>query len=174
MPPGQVLYGSDAPYGTPVQAAILTLRCALQSGLGTDQVRGVMGQQAERLVAGESPLDLGPPPAPRRLESDLLLERAFVQLSMATARLLHGESATQELGLARLACNVGEDAPQAPVCRSILALLDRAERDPGDPVGARPQAPGTHLVVTATGVAKTPAVALPPDPEPVQVGQRRA
>ena len=172
VPPGQIVYGSDAPYGTPVQAAILTLRCALQSGLAGEQIRAVMGEQATRLLDGEPPLDLGPPPGPARLDADLLLERAFVQLSMASARLLHGESATQELALARLACEVGEGAPQAAVCRSILALLDRAEHDPGDRDARRPQAPGTHLLVTATGVAKTPAVALPADPEPVNVGRR--
>jgi hypothetical protein len=33
VPPGQVLFASDSPYGTTIQAAILSLRCALQAGL---------------------------------------------------------------------------------------------------------------------------------------------
>ena len=40
----------------------LALRHALQVGLDHDQVRGVMGGQAARLLAGEAPLDLGSAP----------------------------------------------------------------------------------------------------------------
>lgn len=169
VPPAQILYGSDSPYGTPLAAAVMTLRCALQAGLDAEQVRAVMGAQAERLVTGREALALGPAPGTGRVGSDVLLERVFVQLSMAGGRLLHGEDAEQELGLARLACDVGEDAPQAPVCRSIVALLDRAVGQSACD-SSSPQAPDAQLIVTATCLAKTPAVALPPDPEPVEVG----
>ena len=42
--------------------AILTLRCALQAGLTSEQLEAVCGRQLERLLAYEAPLDLGPSP----------------------------------------------------------------------------------------------------------------
>ncbi len=33
VPPGRILLGSDAPYGTPAAAAIVAIRCALEVGL---------------------------------------------------------------------------------------------------------------------------------------------
>jgi hypothetical protein len=82
------------------------------------------------------------------------------------------------LGLARLACEVGDDAPQAEVCRSVLALLDRFDRyvasRPPELVLAGPGSrfPGLHLVVTASIVSLTPDVPLPADVEPESVGER--
>jgi hypothetical protein len=72
---------------------------------------------------------------------------------------------------------VGESAPQAAVCRSVLALLDRfdsyvATHPPElDKVGGQ-RFPGLHIIVTAQIVAATPDVVLPPDPEPETVGER--
>ena len=43
-----VLMASDAPYGTPVWAALMAARNALQAGLDADQIRGVLGGQALR------------------------------------------------------------------------------------------------------------------------------
>src|SRR6478672_8089721 len=45
VPPGQILFASDAPYGTPLQHSLFVIRCALQAGLTQDQVRGLMGGQ---------------------------------------------------------------------------------------------------------------------------------
>ena len=59
VPPGQILFGSDAPYGTPGFGAAGTLRYARQAGLSDEQIRSVAGGQAARLVAGEEPLDAG-------------------------------------------------------------------------------------------------------------------
>src|SRR5206468_8106671 len=99
-------------------------------------------------------------------------------LQTAVARMMLQDSPEEYLALARLACEVGEDAPQAPVCRSVLALLDRFDRyreeNPPELVLSRPGArfPGMHLVVTASIVALTPAAPLPADPEPESVGER--
>jgi hypothetical protein len=95
-------------------------------------------------------------------------------------RLLVGEPAPDYLGLARLACEVGEDAPQAPVCRSVLALLDRFEHftppapppDDGRPRGPATRFPGLGVVLMASVVARTPDVPLPEIVEPVEVGER--
>jgi predicted TIM-barrel fold metal-dependent hydrolase len=180
VPPGQILWGSDAPYGTPLQSAILTFRTALQAGVPQDALATVGGEQMRRLCEGEEPLDLGPAPGQKAVQIDVLLERVSSYLQTAIGRMLLREGAEEYLALARLACEVGDDAPHAPVARSVLALLDRFERyvveNPGDLTEREGEQrfPGLHLVVTAATVALTPDVALPPDPEPVAAGERSA
>jgi hypothetical protein len=177
VPPGQILWGSDAPYGTPLQSTILAFRAALQAGVAPESLPVVGGEQMRRLCDGEEPLDLGPAPGRERLEVDVLLERVSSYLQVAVGRLMMKEPDEQYLGLARLACEVGDDAPEAPVCRSVLALLDRFERYKDEApelraAEANVRFPGLHLVATAATVALTPDVALPPEPEPVAAGER--
>ena len=64
VPPGQILWASDNPYGQPLHAAAFQLRYALLVGLDGDQIRTIAGGQIERILAGEEPADLGPPPGP--------------------------------------------------------------------------------------------------------------
>jgi hypothetical protein len=173
VPPGQVLFGSDAPYGTPALGAHNTLRYALQAGLSPDAARSVAGGQLERLLDGADPLDLGPPPGTASIAPDPMLDRVYTFLVSAIGQMFNGIVATEALALAALACEVGDDAPQAPVCRSILALLEEHAQWTDDGPG-RPSrlAPGIHLIVMAAAVARTPDVPLPPDPVPVDVGER--
>ena len=172
VPPGQVLFASDTPYGTPLQALVATFRCALQAGLSRSQLQSVGGGQLERLLAGEAPLDCGPPPGAGQLASDALLDRVYSFLVTAIGQMLMGRSGEEALALARLACEVGEDAPQAEPCRSVLALLDRHARYGAGRPPEGPVFPGVHLVVLAAVVARTPGVALPRDVEPVAVDER--
>ena len=60
LPPGQILFASDTPYGRTVAAASVVLRAALAAGLSAEQIAVVAGGQLERLLAGAEPLDLGP------------------------------------------------------------------------------------------------------------------
>jgi uncharacterized protein len=178
VPPGRILWASDTPYGTPVQAAVLSLRCALEAGLAAEQVASVAGGQIGRLVAGEDPLDVGPAPGQGDVSRDLLLDRVHDMLVNASGRIMAGEAGEEGIALARLACEVGEDAPQAPVCRSVLALLDRHERrgdeiETGPPLdGPRRRFPSLHLLVVAAALARTPSVVLPPERERVAAGER--
>lgn len=178
VPPSQVLWASDAPYGTPVASSVLSLRCALQVGLGLEQVRGIAGGQMARLVSGDEPLDLGPPPGDGRLGQDILLERVLGYLIAALGRAFGRIDPSEMLALARLSCEVGENVPQAAVCRSVLALLERRDRVAGEHAArgeeadGRPQPAGIHLVMVATGLVRTPDVPLPPLPEPVAAGER--
>jgi hypothetical protein len=159
VPPGQVLMASDAPYGTPAWGASSALRHALQVGLDHDQVRGVLGGQAERLVKGDELLDLGPAPGPGKLPQDPLLDRVYAFLLSALGQMFNGVEPAETLALVRLACDVGQEAPQAPVCDAVLGLLD--ERESYSPEGdGRPErfAPGLHFVIAAATVARTPDV----------------
>src|SRR6266480_4774720 len=73
VPPGQILFASDAPYGPPAVVAVMALRFALQAGLTPEQVRSVAGSQIARLVVGDEPVDLGPAPGRERLAPDMLV-----------------------------------------------------------------------------------------------------
>jgi hypothetical protein len=122
--PGRILYGTDIPFGSPVHGSLLTFRCALQVGLSPEQIGVVASGQLERLVAGEEALDIGPAPGPDRVRVDALLHRVSYYLGSAIAVSIAGGDATQYVDLARLACLVGGDAPQAPICRSVLELIE--------------------------------------------------
>jgi hypothetical protein len=173
VPPGQVLFGSDAPYGTPTFGAAGALRYALQAGLSGDQVRSLAGGQIARIVGGEEPLDLGPPVGTESLSHDALLDRAYVFLISAIGQMFNGVDPEETLALAALACEVGGEAPQADTCRAILGLLDLRRRladeaaaaAPGEPEESASRAgtivPGIGMVVAAAGLARTPAVPLP-------------
>ncbi|MGE5636215.1 MAG: amidohydrolase family protein [Nocardioidaceae bacterium] len=176
VPPGQILFGSDTPYGTPTFSATMTLRYALQAGLTADAARQVAGRQLERIVAGDEPLDVGPPPGTERLSRDALLDRVSAFLMMALGRMFRSGEPEEPLALAALACEVGDDAPQAPICRSILALLEERQEYVAAGVSERRPtfAPGIHLVIAAAGLSRTPDVPLPPDPVRVDVGERAA
>jgi predicted TIM-barrel fold metal-dependent hydrolase len=160
--PGQILMASDAPYGSPTWATVMAARNALQAGLDAEQTRGVLGGQALRLVNGEDPLDLGPAPGAGHLPHDPLLDRVYSFLMSALGQMFHGVEPTETLALVRLACDVGDDAPQAPICRWVLELLDERERysPEGDGRPAR-FAPGLHFAVGALGIVRTPDVPVP-------------
>ena len=166
VPPGQLLFGSDLPYFTPFMSATMAVRFGLQAGLSDEQLAGILGGQADRLLAGEEPLDLGPAPGPERFAYSLLLERLTSVLVIAVGRMLMGRTGYEPLALARLACNLGDDdAPEAPVARSVLALLERQEHfardNPGD---GPPLGTGIRSIMLAACVSRTPDVALPEVP----------
>lgn len=165
IPPGQVLFASDTPYGRTVAAAAVVLRAALAAGLSAPQIAAIAGGQLERLLAGEDPLDLGPatlttPPAPGPL-----LERLHTLLVAAIARMTTGQRVDEYLELARLACRLPPEHPDAPVAASVLELLDRYESHrAGDPPQNGPRPPGIHLIFVAAAIARLPGLPLPAIP----------
>jgi predicted TIM-barrel fold metal-dependent hydrolase len=165
VPPGNIVWASDSPYGRPLIAAALSFRCALQAGLRPQQLRGIAGGTLERVLAGSEPDDLGPPPGAPPEPLDLLLERVVAHLSGAFNRLTGGGDPIEPLGLARLACAVGEDGPHAELLAAVLELLDHYEAGAEERVPGRPFSPAIRYLVGAITVARTPDVPLPPRPE---------
>jgi hypothetical protein len=155
-PPGQVLWASDAPYGNPALAAVQGLRCAVQAGLTPEQVRGTAGAQLDRIVAGEPPLDLGPPPL-QPVALDPTLERVVTALAATIGRVFVRADASETLALARLACAVADDDPVAPVCHETLALLDLYETLLAPPPPGQPFPESLRYLVAAIYIARTPA-----------------
>ena len=162
VPPGQILFASDAPYGATAMSATWTLRHALQVGLSPEQARSVMGGQLIRLLAGEDPADLGPAPGAEGLSHDPLLERVHTFLLTSIGQGFRGVEPTETLALATLACEVGDDAPQAGLCAWIAALIEeRADYLPGGPERPARFAPGLPLLVLAATLVRTPDVPVP-------------
>jgi uncharacterized protein len=167
VPPGQLLYASDLPYFTPMLIATFIARYGGNVGLTPPQLAGILGQQAERLLAAEELLDLGPAPGPDLLTYDVRLERVKEWLIFGISRMLMGDSGYEPLAVARLACDIGDDeGPVAEVCRNVVWLLELQERFAHDnPTDGAPEFPGVRSMMLAACLARTPGVGLPRIPE---------
>ena len=157
IPPGQILFATDIPFGTPQLAVIGSLRCALQAGLTPAQLESVMGGQIARIVAREDTPDLGPAVGDGRIRRDPLLARVEYFANGAFATAIAGGDDAEFIDLARLACLVGDNAPQAPLAESIRELLALALTIPmGESLTDR--FAHIHLLVSAAAIAATPDV----------------
>lgn len=161
VPPGQIVFASDAPYGHTLVSALAQLRIALQAGLSPEQIRLVFGGQSRR-IAARRPLESGGPAVGERdRPARALLERVATFTILGALAMLRGDPdgrGAEQLALARLACNVPEDLPEAPVFDAVLGLLDAyAELSAGDPESRRPRV----LLMLASSVARSPDVPLP-------------
>ena len=157
VPPGQILYATDIPFGTPQLAVIGSLRIGLQAGLTPAQLASVMGEQLARIVAAQDTLDLGPAVGEGRLRRDSLLARVEYFLDAAFGVAIAGGDTAEMIDLARLATLVGADAPQAPACQAIRDLLALALTKPlGAALTERFE--HIHLLVAAAAIAATPDV----------------
>jgi predicted TIM-barrel fold metal-dependent hydrolase len=159
--PGQILHASDMPYGTGMFAAWADLRLAGAVGLGEDAVRSIMGGQLARLVAGDEPLNVGPPPGVEALGPRLPgAERAIAHLTAAVHASFRGFQPTEALALARVACQTpGPDDPSARVLGTVdrfaANAMDLYAKDAGD------LTPYAMSAVAGQIVAGTPWVDLP-------------
>jgi predicted TIM-barrel fold metal-dependent hydrolase len=135
VPPGRVLFATDTPYGSGIFGGMTFLRAALACGLTAELIAEMAGAQAERLVAGEPPRDLGPATGGRPPALGIASERALVQLYGAVSLLFSGGDPREQLWLARLACEVDPVDEEAALLSQVAELIDEAEReiraDPG-------------------------------------------
>ena len=165
-PPGNIVWASDSPYGSPVPSAVNALRCALQAGLDGDTVREIAGGQMARVLEGERPRDLGPAPgAASARPLDPVYERVVAHLTATLGRAFVRADFSETLALARLACAVGEGNEHSRVCAEILELLDLFEDNIAPPPDGRPIPLSGRFLLAALTLARTPDVALPERPD---------
>lgn len=107
VPPGRILFGSDAPYMDLEAVLAITLRCARFAGLSPEAIDLVVAGQLETLLAGGVPVDAGPAPGPPSLAPSPLASRAVTALIATGAAGLTGGDPTQMAELARLAVGDG-------------------------------------------------------------------
>lgn len=159
VPPGNVLFASDAPYGHTLMSAVFQLRSALQVGLSAEQIRCITSEQSLRIAACEPLVPAGPAVGERDRASHILLDRVaeFVMLG-AIATMRQNPSGPEMLALAELACEVPDDIDDAPVfavIRELLRVYSEFER--AEPTNRRRLA----FLILAASVARTPDVPLP-------------
>lgn len=157
--PGQILWASDSPYGYPVNMAALHLRLALAAGLDRAAIASIAGGQIERILAGEDPADVGPPPGPLLEPQDPAMERVCSHLITALGRAFAKGEITEGVALAHLACD--DQGEHAAACAEIKHLLDEAESHDGPPPPGRAFPRSLQFLMLALGVARTPQLALP-------------
>ncbi len=135
VPPGRILYGSDAPYMDVELLLAITLRCARFNGLSPDAIALVMGGQLENLLAGLPPVDAGPAPGSALRATNPSQQRLITLLAAAGGCMMGGGDASRPLELAALAAvedpavvelieAAGSNSPEA--IRALVLALTRA------------------------------------------------
>ena len=101
VPPEQILYASDYPYGGQPGSLLLSLRVARVAGFDDQQLRDMFAGNAERIAAGEAPLEPSQPQGSEILEQPLAQARIHQYVSMAMPLLfIRQPDAFGALGLA--------------------------------------------------------------------------
>ncbi len=148
VPPGRILYGSDATYIDVELLLTIALRCARFSGHAEDTIALVMGGQLEALLAGETAIDAGPAPGPSNVVPSPGESRIISLLSGAGGCMLGGGDPSQSLELALLA--IADDPDGSSSAQPQLAELVEESRS------ASPEA--IRALVLALTLAMTPGV----------------
>lgn len=156
VPPGQILYASDMPYGPGLFTAFAVERAASAVGLGAATLREIVGGQLARIVDGEDLLDLGPAVGEAALGGrSTAHERVVSYLSAAVFGTWAGGDPDQAAALARLAIVPGAD----PLLDVVDRLIARSQ-------AARAAAPDEQLAglmpaLAAQFLAGTPTAGVP-------------
>jgi predicted TIM-barrel fold metal-dependent hydrolase len=105
VPPEQILYASDYPYGRQPQSLLIAVRTAITAGLDERQLRDMLAGNATRIADGEEPLEPSTPSGIDEFSQSLALARIHQYLSMATPLLWTRQQDTiGVIGLALNAC----------------------------------------------------------------------
>jgi predicted TIM-barrel fold metal-dependent hydrolase len=106
VPPQQVLYASDYPYGRQPNSLLMAVRTARVSGLDANELRAVLGTSAARIADGLPPLPLSPPRGREEVAQPITFARIHQYLSMAATLLwIRQKDTIGLLGLALNACD---------------------------------------------------------------------
>ncbi len=105
VPPEQIVYASDYPYGQQPSSLLLSLRAARFAGFDERKLRDLFAGNANRIADGEEPLEPTRPQGIERLEQPLAHARIHQYLSMALPLLFTRQpDGFGALGLALNAC----------------------------------------------------------------------
>ena len=121
VPPEQVVYASDYPYGRQPNSLLLALRTARLAGFSEGEVRNMLAGNANRIANGEEPLEPSEPRARPMLRQPMVLARIHQYLSMATPLLWTRQPDT--IGVLGLALNATEERDGSIDVEQIRDLL---------------------------------------------------
>jgi hypothetical protein len=122
VPPGRILFGSDAPYMDLETLLAIAIRCARFVQLSPEAIELVVAGQLENLLAGEPAIDAGPAPGPPATALPPHAGRVLTPLVATGGAVLSGGDPAPMLEMARLALGdgscLGESGPL------VAALLE--------------------------------------------------
>jgi uncharacterized protein len=125
VPPEQVLYASDYPYGRQPNSLHIALRTARIAGFDEEHVRNMLWVNANRIAEGEPPLEPTEPRGSDVYAQPMQLARIHQYLSMATPLLWTRQPDT--IGVLGLALNTcGEQDGYPDEIGRIRELLETA------------------------------------------------
>ncbi len=126
VPPEQILYASDYPYGQQPASLFITAKTARYAGWTDEQMRALLAGNANAIADGTSLPEPTSPLGPRELALAFGLARIHLYLSMSTTLLwTRQQDAPGVLGLAINACADAEDVYPEAIGR-IRELLETA------------------------------------------------
>jgi predicted TIM-barrel fold metal-dependent hydrolase len=107
VPPEQVVYASDYPYGRQPNSLLLAVRTARAAGLDDAQLRALLYDTAARIAVGLDPVTPSSPQGATELSHPVTFLRIHQYLTMASAMLWmrHPSDSFGVLGLALNACD---------------------------------------------------------------------
>ena len=161
VPPEQIVYASDYPYGQQPTSLLIALRTARAAGLGEEQLREILAGNANRIADGEAPLEPSQPQGAEVLEQSMAMARIHQYISMAMPLLFVRQQDTfGALGLALNATHErnGHEPELGQVRELLLAARDvwRTLPEAGDESESRTVARTTlRLIHLADIVAVT-------------------
>ena len=106
MPPEQIVYASDYPYGRQPTSLLMALRTARLAGFDADEVRGMLADNATRIADGEAPPEPSRPKGGDIFSQPTIFARIHQYLSMATPMMWTRQPDT--IGVLGLALNTCE------------------------------------------------------------------
>ena len=126
VPPEQILWASDIPYGEPLAALQVFVRAARVSGADDELLRGMLGESARGLLEGRRPEQRSAPLAPPEYRTSYARVRATMYMAAATTLLWMGSpERVGFLGLAEAALAEEGLAEQAELVRCTAALWEQ-------------------------------------------------
>ena len=127
IPPEQIVYASDYPYGLQPSALLIALRTAHVAGLSEEQVRDMLGRTAARIADGEPPAPPTKAVGPGRIDQPLTIARIHSYLAMAAPLLWARQPDT--IGVLGLAINACAERDGHAETRERIAELLSCARD---------------------------------------------
>ena len=125
--PEQIVYASDYPYGQQPSSLLIALRTARIAGFDDEQLRGMLAGNANRIAAGDPPLELSGPRGSDTFSQPMAFARIHQYLSMATPLLWTRQADT--IGVLGLALNATADRDGHKDEREQIRELVEAARD---------------------------------------------
>ena len=167
VPPEQVVYASDYPYGRQPNSLLLAVRTARACGLDDGQVRALLHDTAAGIADGLDPVAPSSPQGPTELSHPVTFLRIHQYLTMASAMLWlrHTSDTYGVVGLAINACDERSNGYRAQTdqIRELLVatqdLWELASRTDDDFSRRRAQRGAFRLVHLASVLAVTNATA---------------